>query len=69
MKITKVEIFDCEVNRRDATVKGFNPIILRLHTDEGITGLGKQVLPTEQAPKLLSACFATWPRSASVTIP
>jgi len=41
MKITKIEIFDCEVNRRDPTLLQFNPILLRLHTDEGISGIGE----------------------------
>ncbi|WP_462401547.1 mandelate racemase/muconate lactonizing enzyme family protein [Pseudomonas sp. Marseille-QA0332] len=41
MKIIKVEIFDCEVNRRDPSMTQFNPVLLRIHTDEGITGLGE----------------------------
>ena len=40
MKITKIEIFDCEVNRRDPTTN-LNPVLCRIHTDEGITGLGE----------------------------
>jgi len=41
MKITKIEIFDCEVNRRDPSLLKFNPVLLRLHTDEGISGIGE----------------------------
>ncbi len=40
MKITKVEIYDCDVSRRDPSMK-FNPVICRIHTDEGITGIGE----------------------------
>jgi L-alanine-DL-glutamate epimerase-like enolase superfamily enzyme len=41
MKITKIEIFDCEVNRKDPTMASFNPVLVRVHTDEGVTGLGE----------------------------
>jgi L-alanine-DL-glutamate epimerase-like enolase superfamily enzyme len=41
MKITKVEIFDCEVNRKDPSMASFNPILCRIHTDEGVTGIGE----------------------------
>ncbi|MCO4863797.1 mandelate racemase/muconate lactonizing enzyme family protein [Cupriavidus sp. WGlv3] len=41
MKITKVEIFDCEVNRKDASMAKFNPVLLRVHTDAGISGIGE----------------------------
>ena len=41
MKITKVEIFDCEVNRRDPSMTRFNPVMVRVHTDEGISGIGE----------------------------
>ncbi|HKU24116.1 MAG TPA: mandelate racemase/muconate lactonizing enzyme family protein [Candidatus Sulfotelmatobacter sp.] len=41
MKITKIEIFDCEVNRRDPSMFKFNPVLLRVHTDDGVSGLGE----------------------------
>jgi len=41
MKITKIEIFDCEVNRRDPTLLKFNPVLLRVHTDAGVSGIGE----------------------------
>ncbi|OJJ03417.1 hypothetical protein ASPVEDRAFT_84864 [Aspergillus versicolor CBS 583.65] len=41
MKVTKIEIFDCELSRLDPTMFSFNPVLVRLHTDEGITGLGE----------------------------
>ncbi|KAJ5087728.1 galactonate dehydratase [Penicillium angulare] len=40
MKVTKIEIFDCELKRHEPTMK-FNPVMVRLTTDEGITGLGE----------------------------
>lgn len=41
MKITSVEIFDCEVNRRDPRMARFNPIICRINTDQGVSGIGE----------------------------
>jgi galactonate dehydratase len=41
MKITSVEIFDCTVKWR----RGWNPVIIRVNTDEGISGLGEVGLP------------------------
>ncbi len=41
MKITSVEIFDCEVNKRDPRMARFNPVIVRINTDEGISGIGE----------------------------
>ncbi len=41
MKITKVEIFDCELGKTDPSLAIHNPIFIRLHTDEGITGIGE----------------------------
>ena len=41
MKITKVEIFDCEVVNADQEITSFNPVMLRVHTDEGISGIGE----------------------------
>ena len=41
MNITKVEIFDVKLKH---TVTRWNPVILRIHTDEGISGLGEVAL-------------------------
>lgn len=41
MKVTKVEVFHCHVVRKDPKTKGNSPIIIRVHTDEGYTGLGE----------------------------
>jgi len=43
MEITRVEIFDCEVARKDAFMAKarFNPILIRIHTDEGVSGIGE----------------------------
>ncbi len=41
MKITSVEIFDCEVNRKDKRLILFNPVFVRVNTDEGISGIGE----------------------------
>ena len=53
MKITKVEIFDCDVNMVDPNQNKlpFNPILLRLHTDEGITGVGEAGLAYGKSSK------------------
>lgn len=40
MKIVKVEIFLCELKRRDATAP-LRPILLRVHTDEKVSGIGE----------------------------
>ena len=37
MKITKVEIFDIECPERPP----WNPVFVRIYTDEGITGVGE----------------------------
>lgn len=37
MKITRVEIFDIECPKRDV----WNPVFVRIHTDEGISGVGE----------------------------
>jgi len=42
MKITYVEIFDVKLGSTAST--GWNPVILQIHTDEGITGLGEIAL-------------------------
>ena len=36
MKVTKVEIFDIECPKRPA----WNPVFVRVYTDEGIVGVG-----------------------------
>ncbi len=41
MKITKVEIFECELGETDESLAIHTPIFIRLHTDEGITGIGE----------------------------
>jgi len=37
MKITSVEVFDVQVDWR----RGWNPVIIRINTDEGLSGLGE----------------------------
>ena len=37
MKVTHVEIFDIECPNR----AGWNPVFIRVHTDEGISGVGE----------------------------
>ncbi|MFT4938210.1 MAG: galactonate dehydratase [Paraglaciecola sp.] len=37
MKITRVEIFDIECPKRE----GWNPVFVRIHTDEGLVGVGE----------------------------
>ena len=51
MKITKVEIFDCEVATPEKDNAAFNPILLRVHTDEGISGVGEAGLAYGCSPK------------------
>jgi L-alanine-DL-glutamate epimerase-like enolase superfamily enzyme len=41
MKVTEIEIFDCKVNRKDPTMAAFNPVLIRVNTDEGISGIGE----------------------------
>ncbi|SAK92152.1 galactonate dehydratase [Caballeronia pedi] len=41
MKITNVEIFDCEVSRSDPRMARFNPVLIRINTDEGVSGIGE----------------------------
>ncbi|MCM5553862.1 mandelate racemase/muconate lactonizing enzyme family protein [Pleomorphomonas sp. NRK KF1] len=40
MKITSIEVFDCNIRSKDPT-SGSNPIIIRVNTDEGVSGLGE----------------------------
>lgn len=51
MKITSVEIFDCEVNRKNPTMASFNPILIQVNTDEGISGVGEVGLAYGSAAK------------------
>lgn len=51
MKITSVEIFDCEVNRKDPTMTAFNPVLIRVNTDEGVSGIGEVGLAYGNASK------------------
>lgn len=41
MKITSVEIFDCNVREKDPALSYFNPVFIRINTDEGISGIGE----------------------------
>ena len=41
MKITSVEVFDCDVRSKDPSLSYFNPVLIRIHTDEGISGVGE----------------------------
>ena len=41
MKITSVEIFDCKVAKVDPSLLHFNPVLVRINTDEGISGIGE----------------------------
>ncbi len=41
MKITSVEIFDCELKKRDQTMASYNPVLIRVNTDAGISGVGE----------------------------
>ncbi|MDR2179223.1 MAG: mandelate racemase/muconate lactonizing enzyme family protein [Synergistaceae bacterium] len=51
MKINRVEIFDCEVNRKDPTMAAFNPVLIRVGTDEGLSGIGEVGLAYGNASK------------------
>jgi len=43
MKITRVEIYDCDLTRKDPFMAQarFNPVLIRIHTDAGISGVGE----------------------------
>ncbi len=41
MKITSVEIFDCNVRKKDPALSYFNPVLIRVNTDEDISGIGE----------------------------
>ena len=41
MKIISVEVFDCEINRHYPDMVMFEPIFVRINTDEGISGIGE----------------------------
>lgn len=41
MKITSVEVFDCNVRSKDPSLSYFNPVLMRINTDEGISGVGE----------------------------
>ena len=41
MKITSIEVFDCELVNRHKEMVGVNPILIRVNTDEGISGVGE----------------------------
>lgn len=41
MRISKIEIFDCPVSKVDPSLSYFNPVIVRITTDTGISGIGE----------------------------
>jgi L-alanine-DL-glutamate epimerase-like enolase superfamily enzyme len=41
MKITSVEIFDCAVCKIDPALRYFNPVLVRINTDQGVSGIGE----------------------------
>ena len=41
MKITSVEVFDCQINKHYPDMVMFEPILIRINTDEGISGIGE----------------------------
>jgi L-alanine-DL-glutamate epimerase-like enolase superfamily enzyme len=41
VKITEIEIFNCNINKRDPTMAAFNPVLIRVNTDEGVSGVGE----------------------------
>jgi L-alanine-DL-glutamate epimerase-like enolase superfamily enzyme len=41
MKITSIEVFDCDIGVKHKDMTGFNPILIRINTDEGLSGVGE----------------------------
>ncbi|OCG04814.1 mandelate racemase/muconate lactonizing enzyme family protein [Gilliamella apis] len=41
MKITSIEVFDCKLGKDDPSLSYFNPVFIRINTDEGISGIGE----------------------------
>lgn len=41
MRITSIELFDCKVGKVEPSIKHFNPILVRVNTDQGISGIGE----------------------------
>ena len=41
MKITNVEVFHCSVSKKYPSMPKFEPIFIRINTDEGISGVGE----------------------------
>jgi len=41
MKITHIELYDCEISRSNASLAGFNPVLIRIRTDAGVSGIGE----------------------------
>lgn len=41
MKITSIELFDCQVSKVDPALSYFNPVLIRINTDHGISGIGE----------------------------
>lgn len=41
MKISKIEVFDCKMGKVDASLSRFNPVLVRVHTETGLSGIGE----------------------------
>lgn len=41
MKITSIEIFDCAVSKIDPALSYFNPVLVRVNTDQDVSGIGE----------------------------
>ena len=41
MKINKIEVFDCKMGKIDPSLARFNPVLVRVHTDSGLSGIGE----------------------------
>ncbi|VVE08995.1 hypothetical protein PTE30175_02460 [Pandoraea terrae] len=68
MKITKVEIFDCEVNRKDPSMAKFNPVMVRvpMKASAASVRLGLRTVPARKPP--WEFCVISR-RSSSAAIP
>ncbi len=54
MKITSIDIIDVANDFASATSK-WRPVVVKINTDEGISGFGEVGLPTASAPPQASA--------------
>jgi L-alanine-DL-glutamate epimerase-like enolase superfamily enzyme len=41
MKITSIDVFDCELGRKYKEMSRFNPVLIRVNTDDGLSGIGE----------------------------